>query len=50
VGHVFTGDLGIIKDRALQKLISKGRQNSINWEFNYEICAEAVKEYKCKWC
>ena len=52
-GHVLTGDLGIIKDRVLRKLISKGpsfrEQNNINWQLNYEICAESVKEYKRKW-
>ena len=53
MSHVLTSDLGIIKDRALRKRISKGpffrEQNNIHWKINYEICSEAVKEYKCKW-
>ena len=52
-GHVLTGDLGIIKDRVLRKLISKGpsfrEQNNLNWQLNLKICAKAVKEYKNKW-
>ena len=52
-GHVLTGDLRIIEDRVLRKLISKGpsfrEQNNLNWQLNLKICAKAVKEYKNKW-
>ena len=40
-GRVLTRDLGIFKDRALQKCISKGpfyrEQSNIDWQINYEI-------------
>ena len=41
VGHVATGNLGIIENRKLRKLLSKGpsyrEQNNINWDTNCKI-------------
>ena len=53
IGHVLTGNLNIIKDRKLRKLIQKGpsyrEQNNINWNTNLKNCIKAIKEYKTKW-
>ena len=53
VGHVMTGDLGIVKDVELRHLLSKGpsfrEQNNINWVLNRRICKDAIKKYKGKW-
>ena len=53
IGHILTGNLNIIKDRKLRKLIQKGpsyrEQNNINWDINLKICKKAVREYKVKW-
>ena len=52
-GHVITGNLDIIKDKSLRKLIQKGpsfrEQNNINWDLNAKICREAIRNYKDKW-
>ena len=49
-----TGDLGIIRDVELCRLMSKDpsfrEQNNINWNLNRHICRDAVKKYKDKWC
>ena len=48
-----TGDLNIVKDRQVRKLLIKGptyrEQNNINWKKNEELCIEAVRKYKTKW-
>ena len=48
-GHVVTGDLSIIADYILRKLITKGpsyrEQNNINWNLNMKLCREAVMKY-----
>ena len=53
VGHVMTGDLGIVRDVELRHLLSKGptfrEQNNINWALNRCICKDAIKKYKDKW-
>ena len=52
-GHVVTGNLGIVENRKLRKLISKGpsyrEQNNINWDTNLKIIKKAVRAYKIKW-
>ena len=52
-GHFGTGDLKLIEDIKLRKLIAKGpnyrEQNNINWNVNSELCKEAVSKYKVKW-
>ena len=52
-GHVVTGDLNIIQDRALRHLLKRGptfrEQNNINWEINRRICKGAVWKYREKW-
>ena len=48
-----TGDLKIIKDAKVRKLVNKGpsyrEQNNIDWGLNARICKEAVTKYKVKW-
>ena len=50
IGHVLTGNLNIIRDRKLRKLIYKGpsyrEQNNINWNTNLKNCLKPIKEYK----
>ena len=52
-GHVVTGDLSIIRDVKLWKLILKGpmyrEQNSVNWSVNLKNCKVAVSRYVRKW-
>ena len=53
-GHVVTGDLRIVTDRHIRKLLMKGpqfrEQNNINWNKNKSLCMEAVKKCGDKWC
>ena len=53
VGHVVTGNLGIVGNRKLRKLLSKGpsyrEQNNINWDTNQNIIKKAVRAYKVQW-
>ena len=52
-GHIVTGNFGIIKDKHVRKLLTKGptyrEQNNINWNRNEEICLEAIRKYRVKW-
>ena len=52
-GHVVTGNLGIIENRKLRKLLSKGpsyrEQNNINWDTNQKILKKAIRDYKLQW-
>ena len=53
MGHVITGNLGIIENRKLRKLLSKGpsyrEQNNINWNTNLKILRKSIREYKLQW-
>ena len=53
-GHVITGNLNIIANDNLRKLIKKGpkfrEQNVINWAKNKKIILEAVEKYAKQWC
>ena len=53
VGHVVTGNLGIVENKKLRKLLSKGpsyrEQNNINWDTNQKIIKKAVRAYKVQW-
>ena len=53
VGHVITGNLNIVKNGALRRLLMKGpsfrEQNNINWDVNVHLCKEAINKYKEKW-
>ena len=53
VGHVVTGNLGIVENRKLRKLLSKGpsyrEQNNINWDTNQKILKKAIRAYKLQW-
>ena len=52
-GHVITGNLGIIENRKLRKLLTKGpsyrEQNNINWDTNQKILNKAIRDYKRQW-
>ena len=52
-GHIITGDLRIVKNRKLKKLLSKGpkyrEQNTIDWDLNLDILKKAVDEYVKSW-
>ena len=47
---MITGNLGIIENRKLRKLLTKGpsyrEQNNINWETNQKILKKAIRDYK----
>ena len=53
VGHVITGNLDIIENRKLRKLLSKGpsywEQNNVNWNTNLKILCKSIREYKLQW-
>ena len=52
-GHVITGDLRIVKNRRLRRLLEKGpkyrEQNTIDWNLNKKILTTAVDDYTKKW-
>ena len=52
-GHVITGDLSIIPNDALRKLIAKGpkyrEQGKIAWGKDKKIIMDAVEKYALKW-
>ena len=53
VGHVVTGNLSIVENRKLRKILGKGpsygEQNNINWDANQKILKKAVRSYKLQW-
>ena len=53
VGHVVTGNLSIVENRKLRKILGKGpsyrEQNNINWDTNQKILKKAVRSYKLQW-
>ena len=52
-GHVITGNLRIVKNRKLRRLLEKGpkyrEQNTIDWKLNKKILIMAVDDYTKKW-
>ena len=52
-GHIITGNLSIIPNDALRKLISKGpkyrEQNKIAWGKDKKIIMDSVEKYALKW-
>ena len=52
-GHVLTGNLCIVKNRKLRRLLEKGpkyrEQNTIDWKLNKKILIMAVDDYTKKW-
>ena len=52
-GHIITGDLRIVKNRKLRRLLSKGpkyrEHNNIDWDLNLNILEKAVDEYAKSW-
>ena len=53
-GHIVSGDLRLIKNNRLRKLVAKGPKyregKFINWELNEEKAINAIKEYAKVWC
>ena len=53
VGHVVTGNLGIVKNRKLRKLLHKGplyrELCHINWKTNLDTLVNAIRLYKESW-
>ena len=53
VGHVVTGNLNIVSNRHVRRLLMKGpkyrEQNDINWSKNEELCFKAINEYRVNW-
>ena len=52
-GHIITGDLRIVKNRKLRRLLSKGpkyrEENTIDWDLNKNILMTAVDDYAKNW-
>ena len=52
-GHVITGDLRIVKNRKLRRLLEKGpkdrEQNTVDWNLNKKILTKAVDDYIKNW-
>ena len=48
-GHVITGDLRIVKNRNLRRLLEKGpkyrEQNTVDWKLNEKIITKAIDDY-----
>ena len=53
VKHIVTGNLNIITNKRVRKLLTKGpayrEQNNVNWNKIEEICIEAIARYRVKW-
>ena len=51
--HIITGDLDIVDNVKLKKLIAKGPKyrlpKSISWEFNCKLLMDAVEDFARKW-
>ena len=52
-GHVITGDLRIVRNRQLRRLLEKGpkyrEQNIIDWHLNKKILITAIDDYAKNW-
>ena len=52
-GHIITGDLDIVQNRALKKILKKGPKyrlpRKINWERNRENLKNFIEEHSKKW-
>ena len=52
-GHVITGDLRIVRNRKLRRLLEKGPKyrepNNIDWHLNKKILTKAVDDYARNW-
>ena len=52
-GHVITGDLRIVRNRKLRRLLEKGpkyrKQNNIDWHLNKELLTKVVDDYAKNW-
>ena len=52
-GHVITGDLRIVRNRKLRRLLEKGpkyrEQNVIDWKLNKKILLTAIDDYARNW-
>ena len=54
VGHIVTGNLDIVKNQQLRKLLIRGpkfrEQNHINWKLNRKIIYDALNTFIVRWC
>ena len=52
-GHVIPGDLRIVRNRTLRRLLEKGpkyrEQNIIDWKLNKKILLTAIDDYAKNW-
>ena len=52
-GHVITGNLRIIGNKHLRRLLIKGplyrEQNYVNWSKVQDLLLDAIRKYKIKW-
>jgi len=52
-GHVITGDLAIVTNDKLRKTLRKGPKygepKHINWNQNFKLLMDSVKDYARKW-
>jgi hypothetical protein len=52
-GHLITGDLNIIQDESLRKVISHGpifrEPQHINWKHNFKMIMDVVEDYARRW-
>ena len=52
-GHVITGDLRIVRNRTLRRLLEKGpkyrEQNTIVWKLNKKVLLTAIDDYAKNW-
>ena len=53
LGHVLTGDLRIVSNPKLRKLLKKGPKfrepNNFNWVTALKMCKEGLRKYKISW-
>lgn len=54
VGHIVTGDFGIIKDKRVRNIFLKGPKYRIPSDIDFNDCrgqiAEGIENYSVKWC
>ena len=54
VGHIITGNFGIIKDKRIRTLLSKGPKFRLPSLIDFDACRnhilEALNDYSIKWC
>ena len=53
IGHVITGDISIVDNTKLRDILTKGPKfrepQPINWNYNFKLFMDAVKDYARQW-